>query len=329
MILAAENNRRKTSNAQQPVRANMPRGNRSMQNGRVAPRNNTVANSRPAPAKQNPRANIPKGNPDRSRMNIKSQTPSQRKSAKEAKRINPSSPEVRSVPKKQQGFAIKKQNKKARRAMIARFFLFLLIFAVTFSVFCLAFSVSLKSVPKAEYKNISVKIGVENDAELKGQSLPYESFVRNGVFYLDMTEIADKFGFTTTGDHKELRFITDFDSGEYVRFELGSSFADINGTTVRLEKETYIQDGHLYVPQSFFDSYVNGIEIEFDGEKKELLILRQTEKNILGKLTEVDIGFKLKAMRAEEFLDESELSQEIKDKTYFVNQSPMDPPATQ
>ncbi len=303
--------------------------NRPMQNGRTAQHTNGERIRNTAPKKQKAAANIKKGTPNSPRMNIKSQTPSQRRSAKEAKRINPTSPEVKSVSKKQQGFAIKKQNKKARRAAAAKVFLFLLIFAVISAVFCLAFSVSLKSVPKAEYKNITVKIGAENDTELKGQSLPYESFVRNGVFYLDMTEIADKFGFTTTGDHKELRFITDSDNGEYVRFELGSSFADMNGTTVRLDEETFVKDDHLYVPQSFFDSYVNGISIEFDGEKKQLLILRNTEKNVLGKLVEVDIGFKLKAMRNEELLDEGELSQEIKDKTYFINQAPMMPEGQQ
>lgn len=325
MSLNNADNGRKVNNIQKNQSSNSARGGRNVPNGRNVPTITATSNDCRAPKKQMPKAGVKKGNTTSSAVNIKSQTPSQRKSAKEAKRMNPTSPEVRSVPKKQQGYAIKRPNKKARRAMVAKMFLFLLIFAVMFSVFALALSVSLKSVPKADYKNITVKIGVENEDGLKGQSLPYESFVRNGVFYLDMTEIADRFNFTTTGDHKELRFITDTESGEFVRFELGSSFANINGTTVRLDEETYVSDGHLYVPQSFFDSYVNGIKVEFDGEKKQLSILRGVEKNVLGKLSEVSIGFKLKSMKAEEFIDESELSQAIKDKTYFMNQSPTEP----
>jgi len=325
--LIGGDNRKRVNNAQKQQRTSGMHANRPVQNGRVSSKINTVQRNRNAVNKPIAKADMKRQSVQQPKMDIKSQTPSQRRNAKEAKRINPTSPEVRSVSKKQQGFAIKRSNKKARRAMIAKFFLFLLIFAVMLTVFVLAFSMSLKYVPPAEYKNISVKIGVENDSELKGESVPYESFVKNGVFYLDMTKIADKFDFTTTGDHKELRFITDTDSGEYVRFELGSSFADINGTTVRLDEETFVEDDHLYVPQSFFESYVNGIKIEFNGEKKQLSILRGVEKNILGKLSEVDIGFKLKDMRAEEVIDEGELSQAIKDKTYFINQSPIEPVA--
>ncbi len=253
--------------------------------------------------------------------NIRSQMPTRRRSAKEAKKINPNSPEIKRVIKNKQGFTVKKNNSKFRRAFFAKVILFLLIFAVVFSMFCLVFRAVITSKDKSNYKNISVEIGLDSDTEIKAESVSYETYMRNGVFYVDMMEIADVFEFTTTGDHKELRFITNSSSGEHVRFEIGSSFASVNGTTVRLEAETCFEKSCFYVPKSFFDSYVDGMEITFDETEKELLILRKTERNSLGKIVESDIGFKLKAMDVTKSIDEYSLAQEIKDKTVFMNQS--------
>ena len=253
------------------------------------------------------------------RMNINDQTISKRRSAKEAKRINPDSPEVKRVAKRSQGYKIKKKQKGLSRLFIAYAVLFVLVFSAVAGVLSLAFYINLTATEPSVYDGLKLKLCLEHEAkDLKAISVDTEKYVRDGNIYVNMTAISEEFGFIMTGDRNWLRFITNEKTGESVCFEVGTPFAEINGTEIRMNGNSEKYDDSLFVPVEFFDEYVNGIEISLDEEKNVLSILRDTSRNEAGHFDEAEIDFKLKAAGHCASISEFELSEEIKAKCYFI-----------
>ncbi len=256
-------------------------------------------------------------------MNIREQTPSRRRSAKEAKRIDPKLPEIRRSAKRAQGYKIKKKKKKIGRAAIAYTVLFVFVFLVVAGVFSLGFYVSLIQRDAPEFDSLKLKMCLEHEAEeLKAVSVDTEKYIRNGVLYVNMSAIAEEFGFIVTGDYKQLRFITDEKLGEDVCFVIGTPFAEINGERVRLNGAVTKNDGSVFVPAEVFTEYVNGIEITLDEEKAVISILRDTERNEAGHFVESDVSFKLKEVTDSASISELDLSDEIKARCYFPTLPP-------
>ncbi len=253
------------------------------------------------------------------RMNINDQTPSKRRSAKEAKRINPDLPEVKRVAKRSQGYKIKKKKKGLSRLFIAYAVLFILVFSAVAGVISLSFYINLTATEPSAYDGLKLKMCLEHEAkDLKAISVDTQKYVKDGNVYVDMTAVSEKFGFIMTGDRNWLRFITNEKTGESVCFEIGTPFAEINGTEIRMNGNSEKYEDSLFVPVEFFDEYVNGIEISYDEEKNVLSILRDTSRNEAGHFDESEIEFKLKASGYCSSISEFELSEEIKAKCYFI-----------
>ena len=66
----------------------------------------------------------------------------------------------------------------------------------------------------------------------KPYTVPYEELVLDGVFYIDLRQLATFGGMTVSGSGKKLQFTAD--DGNYLRFESGSEFAYINGDQVEM-----------------------------------------------------------------------------------------------
>jgi hypothetical protein len=295
----------------------IPKGNNEKRNDKKIaknPRINRVPDTRQGQNPQN-RPTVNRG----TRMNINDQTPSRRRSAKEDKRINPDSPEVKRVAKRSQGYKIKKKQKGLSRLFIAYAVLFVLVFAAVSGVISLAFYINLTATEPSEYDGLKLKMCLEHEAkDLKAVTVDTEKYVKDGNLYVNMTAIAEKFDFIMTGDRNWLRFITNEKTGESACFEVGTPFVEINGTEVRLNGNSQKYEDSLFVPVEFFYEYVNGIEISLDEEKNVLSVLRDTSRNEAGHFDEAEIDFKLKDAGPCASISEFELSEEIKAKCYFI-----------
>ena len=256
------------------------------------------------------------------RMNIKEQTVSQRRNAKEAKKINPDSPEIKRSAKRAQGYKIKKKKKKLSREAVLFVLMFFLMFIVISTVFCLAFYGNLVKVDDVDYGNLKLKMGLSYELnDIKGEKINPDEYMRDGEMYVNLTALAEKFGFVVTGTRDCLRFIADLKTGENIRVYIDTPFVEINGTKVRLDGKITQNGEDIFIPASFFDEYANGIEIAYNEEKSFISVLRGTEINENGHLAEQDITFSLKAIRGSVSLPEGELTDEEKAKTFFPSLS--------
>lgn len=256
------------------------------------------------------------------RMNIKEQTVSQRRNAKEAKKINPDAPEIKRSAKRAQGYKIKKKKKKISRETVLFGMMFSLIFIVIATVFCLSFYGNLVKVDSVDYGNLKLKMGLSYELnEIKGQKINPDEYMRGGEMYVNMTAMAEKFGFVITGTSDCLRFITDLKTGENVRVYVDTPFVEINGTKVRLNSKITQNGDSIFIPAEFFAEYVSGIEIAYDEEKSVISVLRSTEINENGHLAEQNITFTLKAIKESVSLPEENLTDEEKAKTFFPSLS--------
>ena len=217
-----------------------------------------------------------------------------------------------------QGYRIKKKKSGALSAAFAYVILFLFVFVIVSSVCAGWFYANLVKVDALEYDSIKIKIGLQHELEgIKAVGVDPQKYFRDGIMYLNMSEIADEFGFIVTGDHKELRFITDSKHGDEVRFMLGTHFAKVNGSSIRLDGKIIKEDGKVYVPAEFVSEYMNGIEFSFDEEKSEITLSRVTSRDENGRFVESDISFRLKFDGDCKSLPEGELTEKQKERTYF------------
>lgn len=254
------------------------------------------------------------------KMDIRDQTLKKRRMAGVEKRINPDSPEVKRSAKRAQGYVIKKKKKSAGRAVMVYAVIFLFVLIIVSSICTGLFYANLVNVDTPEYSRIKLKMGLKHEEEeLKPISVDVSKYYRNGMLYLNMSALANEFGFTITGDHEELRFIVDSNSGDQVRFKLGTYFAQVNGTDIKLDGKVVKEDENVYVPASFITEYMKGIEFAFDQEKSVITVLRDTSRNEAGRFVSSDISFKLKFIKVSHSLSEEELTEQEKAKTYFKN----------
>lgn len=79
-------------------------------------------------------------------------------------------------------------------------------------------------------------------------------------YYISLPALSERLGFSILGDVKKMTLkISENDSAV---FEVGSTLAEINGNKVSLNAPTYFSGGALYVPASFFTSYLNSVTFE-------------------------------------------------------------------
>ncbi len=86
---------------------------------------------------------------------------------------------------------------------------------------------------------------------------------RNAEHYISLSSLTKNFGTRLTGDVKHMTLsLSDTDSAT---FSVGSNAVSINGNYISLSNPTYFSEGQLFVPQSFFDRYVENAKVSFSG----------------------------------------------------------------
>ena len=259
-------------------------------------------------------------------MDISDQTPSRRRSAKEAKRIDPDSPEIKRSAKRAKEYKIKKKKKGISRVVLAYLVMFLVMFLAVAGAVSLILHIVLIQTDPPRFERLRLVMCLEHEVDDTSPiTVDLGRYLQGDDIYVNMTAISKEFGFIITGDRKQLRFITDAEADESVVFMPGTPFADVNGTAVRLTGDVIEFDGNIFVPANFFEEYVYGVVIEINEDKGILTIFKDTRRNEAGHFVEEKVGFYLKKGGDCPSISEFELSPEIKDKTYFITLSPTIP----
>ncbi len=95
--------------------------------------------------------------------------------------------------------------------------------------------------------------------------------LRDGVMYVNFSQLADIVGMTVTGSGDERRYIT-VGGEEEVVFNEGEEVALVNSFSYRMESEAKSAADNIYVPLSFVADTMSGVEVTLDEEKHTVTI---------------------------------------------------------
>ncbi|HHT53765.1 MAG TPA: hypothetical protein GX011_02375 [Clostridiales bacterium] len=124
------------------------------------------------------------------------------------------------------------------------------------------------------------------------QTLPYTDIVRDGVVYLNATELAFFCRMTVSGSYKELKLSSG--SGEYAIFVPGKSTANVNGVELTMPAPALLDNDELWLPCNFIISTFGGVTVTVDREKNRITVLREeAEGSKPGKPVYADVTFRM------------------------------------
>ncbi len=269
------NNNRQPNNG----RGNPPRTPQQGNTQNRSPRGTSQQN-RGAVRKTPPRGNAVNATHSQSSMSrIKNQTPTNRRATKREVKLTPEQIEINKVNRQRERYYIKKRRSAVIKTFIARFLLFLVVFALMAGLFAALFFFSLNRAPSNDSSRYSYVIGDDK------YSLPNSTAVRNGRVYISFTDIARMCDLAATGSSEDMKYVIKGDEAETIRFVTDSRLVYVNGVETRLGAECYYEDGELYVPVDFVSAYFKGIDIEVDERAHKVTVKRIiTNLNENGKL---------------------------------------------
>ncbi len=172
-------------------------------------------------------------------------------------------------------------HKSILRNSLGYFALFLCVLVIICTLTATVFLLSLLTRgDKAETpKTITLETG---DSKSK---YSYEDIVINGVYYVDMSALAEFSQLTVSGDSSNLVFTNVH--GERLSFDIPSRYASVNGISVMLEGEVLRRNGRLWIPYSFAEHYLLGLTLKLveytdDGGKTQIKITASRIENASG-----------------------------------------------
>ncbi len=291
------NNRQPNYNprAQQPPRAP---GQRNAQNARPVQNNKAAQNPRTA------RKTV--GQTPMSRIN--NQTPNQRRAEPKKIKLTAEQIEINRVNRQRERYYIKKRRAAMIRTFLARFVVFLFVFAILLAFSASAFYLNLTRTEATDSSSYSYQIGD------KKYSLPYRDAVVDGRVYVSFTDVAEMCDLAVTGSEEDIKYVIKGDEAETIRFLTDTRVVYVNGVETRLGDESFYRNGRLYVPVDFVNAYFKGLNIDIDEKAHRVTIERQiTNLGENGKLPKGEeaiygeLSFLLQAPAAIEAIVEEEV----------------------
>ena len=210
---------------------------------------------------------------------------------------------------KKRAYLKKKQRSDAIKLFFRRTLLVFVFYVIFLTVFAAAFFINLHKHTDPQTFNYRYQLGISIDPARSVRTVKWETVYMNGTKYINFSEFADFCGFTVTGDSTERKYITE--SGDSVRFYLGSSLAYINGVVTRLSEVTVFKGGTLYVPMSFAENYMNGVTAEYDEKNHRITLGRNGTLDKSGLMEYEEVSFILKAQPQCESIELSSLPYSI------------------
>jgi len=101
----------------------------------------------------------------------------------------------------------------------------------------------------------------------KNKKYDYADIVRDGVYYVDFTAIAELCGLSLSGDSSLIIYSTK--SGEQIRFTALSRKVLINGNHITASAEILSENERVWIPLDLVRDYFTGIEVKVDSGVKE------------------------------------------------------------
>ena len=192
---------------------------------------------------------------------------------------------------------IKRRRLRRTKVFANRFLLFLGTFIALLGISIGLFYPNLVSYEASARRSYSYQVGGKSG---NTYSVAHDKMMRRGSLYVNMTPIADLCEMAITGDRAELRYISR-NAKEHVQFIVVSRQCFINGVEVRLTASPILDGDDLYVPYSFFTSYVEGLDVSYDSAKNRVSIEKALAE---GTGTYQDLTFVIRSDAPMQMLDE-------------------------
>lgn len=167
---------------------------------------------------------------------------------------------------------IKKENKERRLAaaklFFYRFLVYLVMLAIMLSVFSMAFYFNLTKTVKPDTSDFTYYLADEKKAKL-----PYDSVMRGDAVYVNLSQIAEKFNVTVTGNYDKMRFISDSNE-EYIILSPNSHIANVNGNRIILSAPAILEEKCLWVPIDLVTEHIDGISLKHSEKERKITVKR-------------------------------------------------------
>ena len=200
--------------------------------------------------------------------------------------------------------------KERLKIYLWRFVVFAVMFVFTLLISTLFFFVNLLTDFSPQKGVYTCQTGGMYDVfDIK--SVKGDTIYRNGTYYINITDIATYCGFTTTGDIKQIRFISKNKNNDNVRIKIGEAIVYINGVPARLTVPVIGEGDSIFVPIEFFDKYALGIDVNIDEQEKKITITRGFDETTSNIISEFETENLLRQAKGESQKRISELSIDI------------------
>ena len=123
----------------------------------------------------------------------------------------------------------------------------------------------------AQTKDFAFQLGTE-----KADPISWKLVIKEGVYYVDLTLVADYCNLATTGDNITQRFVSK-ETGQDAVFTVGDGVAVLNGVNLRMEGGCFENEDHLFVPINFINHSFDGVNIALDTSKNKITVTRTTD----------------------------------------------------
>jgi len=213
---------------------------------------------------------------------------------RERQRMRPEELEKLRRENKKQRYYIKQKRKNKIKIFFGRALIVLCMYIVLLPISIGAVYYDATVIGNPNTSNIAYQVGATGASGTRVVYRKYRTIVRNGVFYLDLTEIASLCDFITIGDSKELKYVSRA-NGEYISVEIGSNLVDVNGTKVRMLGSVYTSGGRVFIPMSFVENYFVGLRAAYISGRRRIIIERVENIADDGSIIYEDVYFKLRA----------------------------------
>ena len=193
---------------------------------------------------------------------------------------------------KQRQFKIKKKRQKMMRRLIRRSIAVLAIYFVLLTLSAVIMYTNMNTYTTEETHDYVYQTGIDKDPARRTREASWKTVYMNDTRYINFTELADLCEMTTTGDSKQLRFITL--NGEIVEFNLGTSLVYINNVATRLNEDVIYSSGTLYVPMEFAQRYMLGVTVTYNEKTYKIISGRNGSYDLKGNFVYDDVSFIIK-----------------------------------
>lgn len=175
------------------------------------------------------------------------------------------------------------RKRQKRRAYAGRFLLFIICFALIFTVvaLCVFVSFQMRSIKLSDNTTYTYVYG--DGKEKVEKKVSSGKMTRDGIRYVDFSSLSDYLSLTVIGGAGSYRFVVPGGTEE-VLFADGSDEAVVNGEIYRMKGNAEVeQGGGVWVPLSFVKDCMTGVIVTENEQELEILF------TLIGKL-----GFTIK-----------------------------------